>query len=118
MRRYVAKIRLSAHRLPIENGRYAVPPIARQERICEICKSYNNVTQIGDESHFLFDCKVSIANIHLLNHTNKQLWLRKDEQQLFKNEKRGNLNNFAHYIKKCYQNYADITEKNKINILT
>jgi hypothetical protein len=49
-KRALAKIRLSAHKLPIETERYMKIP--RAERICTLgCEA------IGDEMHYLFDCK-------------------------------------------------------------
>ena len=45
----LCKLRTSSHCLAIEQGRYR--NIQRNERLCEFC----NV--IGDEFHFLFECK-------------------------------------------------------------
>ena len=45
-----ARIRSSAHKLPIEVDRYANVP--REKRMCSLgCKA------IGDEKHFLLECK-------------------------------------------------------------
>ena len=46
----LAKIRLSAHKLEIERGRYA--KIDREERLCKICAG----NAIENETHFLWDC--------------------------------------------------------------
>ena len=52
----LTKIRISAHRLPIERGRYAKPkPIPREERWCTYCKKSNNLV-IGDEYHIFSTC--------------------------------------------------------------
>jgi len=49
-KRAIAKIRLSAHKLPIETERYMKIP--RAERVCTLgCEA------LGDEMHYLFDCK-------------------------------------------------------------
>ena len=48
-RRAVTQIRLSAHKLPVETGRYL--RIAHDERICSYCRMY-----VGDEIHCLFKC--------------------------------------------------------------
>ena len=48
----ITKIRLSAHKLRIETGRYGQNRIERHERICEICKS----SDIEDEFHFVIVC--------------------------------------------------------------
>ena len=44
------QIRLSAHKFPIEKGRYKNIP--REQRICNLC--CNNL--VGDEFHYLFIC--------------------------------------------------------------
>ena len=49
---YLAKFRLSVHYLPIERGRYHIPKLPRDMRICTLCK-----TGVGDEIHALFECK-------------------------------------------------------------
>lgn len=43
------KLRLSAHKLFIEEGRYKKVPL--NERICKLCRN-----DIEDEEHFIFDC--------------------------------------------------------------
>ena len=49
-KRAIARIRSSAHKFPIEVGRYANVP--REKRMCSLgCKD------IGDEKHFLLECK-------------------------------------------------------------
>ena len=56
----ITKFRMSNHNLPIERGRYAVPKLPRNERLCTFCKSH-----IGDELHVLFKCKnPSIGNVN------------------------------------------------------
>ena len=45
----ITKMRISAHSLPIETGRYTGTP--REERLCPLCK-----TGIGNELHYLLDC--------------------------------------------------------------
>ena len=47
----ICKIRISAHSLQIEKGRYLNIP--QNERYCKLCNS----NQIEDESHFLLNCK-------------------------------------------------------------
>ena len=49
-KRAVAKIRLSAHKLPIEHERYAKTP--RVDRICLL-----GCDDLGDERHYLLECK-------------------------------------------------------------
>ena len=50
-RKAMARLRISAHRLPIEVGRYCRPYIPAEERVCLECPN-----QIGDETHFLVKC--------------------------------------------------------------
>ena len=82
-RRSICKLRVSSHRLLIEQGRYKNIP--RNERLCKNC----NQNAIEDESHFLIKCdkfneerkdifsqlnsKVQLQNLHQLS----------DEQKLF-----------------------------------
>ena len=47
----IAKLRICAHNLEIEKGRYFQKN--RTERICKIC----NDLEIEDENHFLWQCK-------------------------------------------------------------
>ena len=47
-RKSITKIRISAHNLPIEKGRYR--NLARQKRLCTFCK-----VEISDEYHCLFE---------------------------------------------------------------
>ena len=48
-RKAVTKYRISAHKLPVESGRYL--NIDRQERYCKFCHVY-----VGDENHCLLRC--------------------------------------------------------------
>ena len=50
-----AKLRLSAHNLRIETGRYGKNPIPRIDRKCPYCQSFNK-TAVEDEIHFLSVC--------------------------------------------------------------
>ena len=49
-RKCITQIRLSAHKFPIEQGRYKNIP--REQRICNLC--CNDL--VGDEFHYLFIC--------------------------------------------------------------
>ena len=58
-RKFVTKVRISDHNLPIETGRKK--NIARNLRICTRCN-----LAIGDEKHVLFECtNEEIKNIRL-----------------------------------------------------
>ena len=49
-RQAVTKLRISAHRLPVEVGRYNNIPY--QERICSHC----DLNEVGNEQHYLMQC--------------------------------------------------------------
>ena len=51
-RREFAKLRISAHTLQIELGRYAVPKVPACERFCKLC----NTNSVEDETHFIMSC--------------------------------------------------------------
>ena len=50
--RHFTKLRISAHHLPIEKGRYSRPVTPRDQRFCQSC----DMMSIGDEFHFLLVC--------------------------------------------------------------
>ena len=50
-RQVVTRFRISAHKLPIESGRYA--NIERNLRLSSIC----NLQEIGDEYHYFSNCE-------------------------------------------------------------
>lgn len=53
LRSKLTKLRLSAHSLAIETGRYSKPITPAEERFCKSCKS-----KVEDELHFLLDCPI------------------------------------------------------------
>ena len=53
LRLNLTKLRLSAHNLAIETGRYCKPIIPANERYCKSCKD-----KVEDEHHFLIDCPI------------------------------------------------------------
>ena len=50
-RRSFTRLRISAHNLPIERGRYTSPKTPEEKRICPHCPSH-----IGNEIHFITEC--------------------------------------------------------------
>ena len=50
-RNAISKMRISAHRLPVETGRYSGTP--RNERMCPLCKN-----GVGNELHYLLECNM------------------------------------------------------------
>ena len=90
-RKYIAQIRLSAHKLSIESGRYNtqnqyIPPA---ERICRNC----NRNEIEDEMHFILDCPaygiprenlldlIKTDNVNFTSYNPKQkfIWIMSNE---------------------------------------
>ena len=53
VKRRFTQLRISAHSLAIETGRYSRPRISRERRYCFSCKD-----AIEDEGHFLLQCKL------------------------------------------------------------
>ena len=105
-RRAICKIRISAHNLMIESGRYHKPkPLPREERICRNCC----LNETENEIHFLTRCSkydservdfykiicLNNANFNLLDDTNKALWLLSQEREDV-------LKELALYILKCF----------------
>ena len=54
-RTLIARIRLGCLPLRLETGRYSIPRIPENERICILCAK-DGVTEVESECHFLFDC--------------------------------------------------------------
>ena len=52
----ITRIRISAHHLYVERGRYTSPLTPRESRWCVYCKLNKNETFIEDEAHVLLDC--------------------------------------------------------------
>ena len=66
LRRAITKLRISAHKLPIETERYMKTKAPREERICPFC-----CKSTGDEKHYLVDCRNKIfedARAPLIKH--------------------------------------------------
>ena len=53
LRKAICRIKISAHDLRKESGRYAKHHLIRSERICTKCNS----NEIEDEFHFILKCK-------------------------------------------------------------
>ncbi len=54
-RSILAKLRLSAHNLQIEAGRFGIKKTPRNERFCLYCKKFNDF-KVEDETHFITYC--------------------------------------------------------------
>ena len=57
-RRALVKLRISAHNLPVETGRYN-DDNGRDKRICPFCS-----TSIGNEQHYLTECPSPLFTEH------------------------------------------------------
>ena len=53
-RRGLTRLRISAHSLRIESGRYGRDRLERHQRLCQFCDSQ----EIEDEYHFIIKCKL------------------------------------------------------------
>ena len=56
----LARLRISAHDLQIERGRYTVPKTPRIERTCDYCKIILQNIEIENEHHALYWCPLYI----------------------------------------------------------
>lgn len=91
LRNSMCKLRISAHPLKIETGRYNKPPIPRHLRICTICN------EIEDEPHFLTSCSkfteerkkmlqgLKLRNFYFLNHIDQYIYMMNNNNKLFVN---------------------------------
>ena len=55
LRKAITKMRISAHKLPVETERYSKAKTPREERLCPFC-----CKSAGDETHYLIECKNEI----------------------------------------------------------
>ena len=106
LRKTLTKLRISAHKLPVEQGRYLTPPIPRPNRHCEVCKAYNNITLLGDEAHFLFACRSSTMNWGYLTTSRLNLIKNKNCEDIFvPTSDITELKNLAVFVKRSYLQY-------------
>ena len=109
-RKTITRIRLSAHRLPIEVGRYTRPITPQELRFCKLCQFKSNVNSIGDERHLLFECSVGQhIRMHLKGDL-KSAINGKDLDSLFKLQGK-NMRDFGIYANKVYTAYLDRVQK-------
>ena len=55
-KRALTKLRLSDHKLEIENGRHIRPKINRENRTCKLCSKQDKQVPIEDVVHFITRC--------------------------------------------------------------
>ena len=92
IRSVLAKLRLSAHTLQIETGRFCKIKTPRNERFCQYCKALN-ISTVEDEIHFFLTCPLynderkqlfdsiyrNFPNTASLNEQNLFIWLMSQE---------------------------------------
>ena len=92
IRSVLAKLRVSAHNLQIETGRFSKNKTPRDERFCPYCKTLN-IDAVENEVHFLLSCSLfneerqkfleeiyeSFPNTASLNELNMFIWLMSQE---------------------------------------
>lgn len=84
-RQLITKLRISAHKLEIEKGRYTRKKAARIEPKDRICK-YCDLKTVEDEKHVLLNCpKYSCARNSMFNQINKSfpMFTSYDEKEKF-----------------------------------
>ena len=102
----ITRLRVSAHFLPIETGRYSRPTTPQEERYCKICEKVSNVKTLGDERHLLFDCIISYPKRQALRGKLKDSITNHDIKATFTGQDK-DLKDLAIYINKIYNDYLD-----------
>ena len=96
LKTYVCKIRISAHSLRIQTGRYARNRIPRSERYCIYC----NTNDLEDEFHFILICScysdIRKKYIRKYFYQNPSMY---KFIELLKSDNRTNIVNLAYFIK-------------------
>ena len=113
----LTRIRISAHRLEIENGRYSRPVVNTSERYCKVC----NKNLVEDEKHFIIECeKYNVIRLPFLMKINVDFPFTRNlnEFELFKwimtfqNKKISH--ELATFINKCFEIRNHTLEKTNI----
>ena len=106
----ITRLRLSAHRLPIELGRYQRPIIPRDERYCKICSTAGYPNMIGDEPHLLFRCIISLERRRKLLGKLREAIDTQNLSSLF-NLKGSDLVNLGRYVNYIYSDYLKASQE-------
>ena len=70
IRQATTKLRISNHALMIEIGRYQMPKVPKDRRLCSLCDQ----SKIEDENHFLFECPTyEILRRKLITNSNTKI---------------------------------------------
>ena len=110
LRKFIARVRVSAHSFEIETGRYKRPIIPRSERICKFCSS----ASVGDEKHVLLECELSQEE---RTHFLQSLGINKNANtydeilsKILNYDDQPSLLKTAHFIESIYQNRSLLVE--------
>ena len=107
---HLTYIRISAHRLAIEQGRYSIPPTPREERLCTYCLKENSREILGDEHHLIFECNINRPALHQVTNRVHSLLSSRDPGPLWKLYGK-DLQSFASYIRRIYSSYLQYTSQ-------
>ena len=109
LRQILSKIRLSAHKLAIETGRYTVPPTPRSSRFCLVCKGLNSHSCVESEEHFIFDCSLYDDLRRKLSPDNTALVMERDIKSLLQCNlpDLGRTFNISMFLLKAYKRRQD-----------
>ena len=102
-------MKVSSHRLEIETGRWAKPnKISRENRKCHVCSI------LEDEFHFLFECYLykDLRKQYIKPYFTRHCSMLKTIQ-LFKSEKKRDIQNLAMFIFKAFELRKSIIFKQK-----
>ena len=109
-RNALTRLRISAHNLYIERGRYARPPIPRQDRVCLFCKAHLNILTVDSELHAINECTLyKCARLDLLQSDPP---CGNTLEEIFTNHENISQNNinagkFAYTIQEIHNAYSD-----------
>lgn len=110
LRQNITRLRTSAHRLPIETGRYERPVIPQNERFCTVCTNTGILGSahpnkvVGDEQHLIFHCPIGAEERSKLKGKLKEAVDSHDISALF-NLKSPDLTNLGLFINSIYSSY-------------
>lgn len=96
----LTKLRISAHNLRIQTGRYSRERVERNLRYCLIC----NTNEIEDEFHFVFKCPAyeNLRNIYIKNYYRNRPSMFKFTQ-LLKSDKNKETIMLCKYINEAFK---------------
>ena len=105
-RAMLSKMRVSAHKLAIESGRYTRIKTPKRERLCTVCNS----GEIEDEEHFLLNCNAytSIRHVFLTKLVNMNINQCLDLKIILDNNNYYILKQSANFIDNCFKQRENV----------